>query len=435
MSIQSQIERINENIANTYNALENVGADMPESRNTNNLPETVISIKAVRYDEQTLDEAQKAQARDNIDALGSTALHTAINTALAQAKASGEFNGNDGEPGKDGVNGKDGTSATHNWNGTVLTITSASGTSSADLKGAKGDKGDTGATGPKGDTGATGPQGPAYSLTPADRAAIVADVIESLGGNPIFGVVDENNNIVVSGNLADGTYSVKYEMEDGSKINIGNLVIDTNVYYTVTNTLTQCTTNNSATQAVQGGSYSATITAKSGYELSSIKVTMGGADISSTAVSGGKITIANVTGNIVITAVAEEIVAKYTNLADPTSADWLENTRISSSGFPTQSGITTSNWIAVTKGDVVRIKGIDVNTHQYARVALFGSTKNLFSSAKVSGLTSADATGVTYDTTGATFTVASTNAKFIRICGELKGAASDVIITKNEEIS
>lgn len=56
----------------------------------------------------------------------------AINTALAQAKAGGEFDG------------KDGTSATHSWNGTVLTVTSASGASSANLKGEKGDKGDVG---------------------------------------------------------------------------------------------------------------------------------------------------------------------------------------------------------------------------------------------------------------------------------------------------
>lgn len=55
-----------------------------------------------------------------------------------------------------GGGGKDGVSATHEWNGTVLTITSASGTSSADLKG---DKGDTGAQGPKGDTGSQGIQG------------------------------------------------------------------------------------------------------------------------------------------------------------------------------------------------------------------------------------------------------------------------------------
>ena len=80
-------------------------------------------------------------------------------------------NGKDGEkgetgaPGKDGVNGKDGVSATHSWNGTVLTVTSASGTSSADLKGEKGDQGERGlqgadgAKGDKGDTGANGTNG------------------------------------------------------------------------------------------------------------------------------------------------------------------------------------------------------------------------------------------------------------------------------------
>ena len=109
-------------------------------------------------------------------------------------------------------------------------------------KGDQGEKGATGATGPqgpKGDqgekgetgaTGATGPQGPKgdpYALTKADKQEIVTAVIESLGGQPIFGVVDENNNIIVQGNLADGTYTVKYEMEDGSTVEIGDLVLGT----------------------------------------------------------------------------------------------------------------------------------------------------------------------------------------------------------------
>lgn len=67
--------------------------------------------------------------------------------------------GAQGEPGKDGSDGNDGISATHSWNGTVLSITSASGTSSVDLKGEKGDtgaKGDTGSQGEKGDPGADG---------------------------------------------------------------------------------------------------------------------------------------------------------------------------------------------------------------------------------------------------------------------------------------
>ena len=56
--------------------------------------------------------------------------------------------GADGRQGIDGKPGKDGVSVTHSWSGTTLNITSASGTSSADLKGPKGDRG---ATGPKGD--------------------------------------------------------------------------------------------------------------------------------------------------------------------------------------------------------------------------------------------------------------------------------------------
>ena len=52
--------------------------------------------------------------------------------------------------GQPGTNGKDGVSATHSWNGTTLTITSASGTSSANLKGEKGDTGATGSAGKDG---------------------------------------------------------------------------------------------------------------------------------------------------------------------------------------------------------------------------------------------------------------------------------------------
>lgn len=73
--------------------------------------------------------------------------------------------GDTGPQGIQGEKGDNGISCTHKWNGTVLTVTSASGSSSADLKGEKGDtgpqgaKGDTGPQGPKGDTGPQGLQG------------------------------------------------------------------------------------------------------------------------------------------------------------------------------------------------------------------------------------------------------------------------------------
>lgn len=72
MSVKSQIDRINENISSTYNVLEEAGAEMPQTRNSNNLPGTAASISAVLYGrEQALTEAQKAQARENIG-VGST---------------------------------------------------------------------------------------------------------------------------------------------------------------------------------------------------------------------------------------------------------------------------------------------------------------------------------------------------------------------------
>jgi hypothetical protein len=68
-----------------------------------------------------------------------------IGGRAADAKAVGEALANlELTPGLRGEDGEDGISCTHKWNGTVLTVTSASGTSSADLKGDKGDPGESG---------------------------------------------------------------------------------------------------------------------------------------------------------------------------------------------------------------------------------------------------------------------------------------------------
>lgn len=169
------------------------------------------------------------------------------------------------------------------------------------IQGAKGDKGDKGDTGSKGADGKTPIRGVDY-FTEADKSAIVTAVLEAIG-TPLFGLVDENNNVILSGKLDDGTYTIKYEMAD-STVPIGELVLDTAIYYSITNSLTNCSNGNTETKVVEGKSYSATITANSGYALSSVKVTMGGVDITSSVVSGGNINIVNVTGDVVITATA-----------------------------------------------------------------------------------------------------------------------------------
>lgn len=72
--------------------------------------------------------------------------------------------------------------------------------------------------------------------------------------------------------------------------------------YTVTNNLTNVTNSNSDTTA--SGFYSATLTVVDGYSMNSVVITMGGVDITDSVYGDGGILITEVTGDIVITAVA-----------------------------------------------------------------------------------------------------------------------------------
>ena len=75
--------------------------------------------------------------------------------------------------------------------------------------------------------------------------------------------------------------------------------------YTITNNLTGCTTSNSSTKIVEGHTYTATITASSGYTLTgaTATATMGGQTVTG-FYNNGTISIPNVTGDLVITVTA-----------------------------------------------------------------------------------------------------------------------------------
>lgn len=256
-------------------------------------------------------------------------------------------------------------------------------------------RGATGPTGPQGEQGPTGPQGDSYILTDSDKAEITRLVIESLGGNPVYGYVDSNNNIVVSGHLGDGKYSVKYEMEDGSLLSIGNLEIDNTIEYSVVCNLTNCTNTNGVVEIAQGASYTATITPNSGYALESLFVTMGGTDITASAVNGSNISIEEVTGDIVITAVAEQT-SDPTNFLDTSSADFETESRISNSGtngITTGARVSVTNYIKVETGDIIVLANCSSN-----------SISNL------SGSRFAVYTGTTHSTRVATSEYSTTNS-------------------------
>lgn len=86
--------------------------------------------------------------------------------------------------------------------------------------------------------------------------------------------------------------------------------------YTITNTLTGCTSSNAATTVTEGDTYYATITAINGYVLNgaTVQVRMGGTDVTDLYYSDGIINIPDVSGNIEITITAAVYVPSYTNI-------------------------------------------------------------------------------------------------------------------------
>jgi len=221
----------------------------------------------------------------------------------------------------------------------------------------------------------------------------------------------------------------------------------------VTNNLTYCVNSNTLSSVVYGTAYSATITANSGYDLSSIKVTMGGTDITSTAVSGSAISIASVTGDIVITAVAVEQKPAYTNILKEVG---YESGRLGSTGADSaSSSYRRTKYIPCKAGDTIRIANVtglnasdsDTNNHRFS---FYNSSKTHLRTLNCSssGLGSATSAAgpyynLVFDSSGniIQFTIPSqdnntnlSTVAFLRFCTASGGITDASIVTVNEEI-
>ena len=229
--------------------------------------------------------------------------------------------------------------------------------------------------------------------------------------------------------------------------------------YSVKNNLTGCTTSNTTTSVQKGTSYKATLSFASGYNtFSSVKVTMGGTDVTSSVYANGVINISSITGDIVITAVAV-YASKYTNLL-PTAVDtdgtvydstdgkpgYKTGARLSSSGaISSASGMDATGFIKCKMNDIVRLQGINFNSNSsnYGshRVAFYDSSKTYITNSIHQGDAARSCLNGQYDSSGdlVQFTVKNgqnnldlANTAFFRICGDTFD--SGAIITVNEEI-
>ena len=155
-------------------------------------------------------------------------------------------------------------------------------------------------------------------LTP-DEGYDISNVQVTMGGENILDAFNTATNTITINNVT------------------GNIIITATGVpknYNITNNLTLVTTNNTNSVITHGSSYTAILTATSGYKLSSVTVKMGNADITSIVYTNGEININSVTDDIVITAIAIE--ATYTityNLTRASSSN--TNTAISGNNYTT----------------------------------------------------------------------------------------------------
>lgn len=267
--------------------------------------------------------------------------------------------------------------------------------------------------------------GEAYTATiAAESGKTITSVVVKMGG------VDITSTAYTAGSGAINISKVT------GAVTITAVAIMPSVTYTITLNLTNCASSNTATSIAENASYTTTLTPTGTYKkLGTITVTMGGVDISVSAVSGSTVSIPSVTGNIVIT--CEAVI---TNIIDTIGIS--PNTRLSTSSGDnrTQSGYATIgankdsvSLIHLTAGDTLRVKGVSLpaSNDSFSAVVFYNASGTFITSTYLhNGLTW---NNLTFKNSGDNVVITCSADHYFRIsliCAD----ASAVIATINEKI-
>ena len=267
--------------------------------------------------------------------------------------------------------------------------------------------------------------GEAYTATiAAESGKTITSVVVKMGG------VDITSTAYTAGNGAINIAKVT------GAVTITAVAIMPSVTYTITLNLTNVASSNTATSIAENASYTTTLSPTGGYKkLGTITVTMGGVDISASAVSGSTITIAKVTGDIVITCAAV-----ITNIIDTIGIS--ANTRLSTSSGDnrTQSGYATigankdaASLIHLTAGDTLRIKGVSLpaSNDSFSAIVFYNASGTFITSTYLhNGLTW---NNLTFKNSGNNVVITCSADHYFRI-SLICTNASAVIATINERI-
>lgn len=260
------------------------------------------------------------------------------------------------------------------------------------------------------------------TLTP-DSGKVLTSVMVEMGG------FDISSSAVSGGDISIANVT--------SAVTITAVASIPSVTYTITLNLINCASSNTATSIAENASYITTLSPTGGYKkLGTITVTMGGVDISASAVSGSTVSIPSVTGNIVITCAAV-----ITNIIDTIGIS--ANTRLSTSSGDnrTQSGYAAigankdaASLIHLTAGDTLRVKGVSLpaSNDSYSAIVFYNASGTFITSTYLhNGLAW---NNLTFKNSGDNVVITCSDDHYFRIsliCTD----ASAVIATINERIT
>lgn len=264
---------------------------------------------------------------------------------------------------------------------------------------------------------------------------------------------ENDNERVVAWAVANGITTAEINAFRAAMISgdAGEVVVPPQEY-TVTNTLTGCTSSNAATTVTGGDTYYAAITASNGYVLNgaTVMVKMGGTDVTALYYADGVINIPDVSGNIEITITAAVYVPSYTNVlpeaVDPStkSGVWdgkgYRNGAYASSAKPyygTDAACWCTGAIAVQPSDVIYVKGTTLEGNGHERLGAFsGATGGCYFCKQYTAL-SGMATVTKLDDKYYKIVLDASYADYGNIgyiVFSAQGTGDGVVVTKNEEI-
>lgn len=210
--------------------------------------------------------------------------------------------------------------------------------------------------------------GEAYTATiAAESGKTITSVVVKMGGTDITATAYSAGSGAINISKVTGAVTITAAASAPS------------VTYNITRNLTNCASSNTADTIAEGAAYTTTLSPTGTYKkLGAITVTMGGVDISASAVSGSTVSITKVTGNIAITcaAVITNIIDTIGISADTRLSTSSGDNRVQSGYAAIGTNKDAASLIHLVAGDTLRIKGVSLpaSNDSYSAIALHNAS-------------------------------------------------------------